>query len=134
MHAGLLMIRKVTGRRNVRVSEVAKRLYSRRMTSDVEETLAVAVRERRPMRLEYRYRGQGLRTVHPHALYRTASGMACDVYQVDGYTSKDRTVPGWRALDVGLVVSAEPMSGRFPLAPGYNPRARRYREGIVAPE
>lgn len=103
------------------------------MASDVEEALALAVRERRPLELEYRYRGQGLRTVHPHALYPTPDGTACDVYQVGGYTSQNRTVPGWRALDVGQVVSAEPMSGRFPLAPGYNPDAPRYEKGIVAP-
>lgn len=101
---------------------------------DVETTLALAVRQRRPVQLEYRYRGQGLRTVHPHGLYPTANGTTCDVYQVGGYTSKDRTVPGWRALDVRQIVSAEPMPGRFPLAPGYNPAAPRYRGGIVAPE
>lgn len=103
------------------------------MTPDVEEALAVAVRQRRPVELEYRYRGQGLRTVHPHALYPTPDGTACDVYQVGGYTSKGRAVPGWRALDVGQVVSAQPISGRFPLAPGYNPGAPRYRGGTVAP-
>ncbi|MDP2712669.1 MAG: WYL domain-containing protein [Solirubrobacteraceae bacterium] len=92
---------------------------------DVEEILALAVRQRRPVELEYRYRGQGLRTVHPRALYRTSNGTACDVYQVAGYTSKDRTVPGWRALDVDQIVSAEPMPDRFPLAPGYNPDAPR---------
>lgn len=103
------------------------------MTPDVEETLALAVRQRQPVELEYRHRGQGLRTVHPHALYRTPNGTACDVYQVSGYTSKERTVPGWRALDVGQIVSAEPLPGLFPLAPGYNPDAPRYRDGIVAP-
>jgi hypothetical protein len=103
------------------------------MTPGFEETFALAVRERRPVELEYRYRGQGLRTVHPHALYPSPNGAACDVYQVGGYTSKGRTLPGWRALDVGQVVSAKPMSGRFPLAPGYNPGAPRYQEGIVAP-
>lgn len=108
-------------------------LYRRRMTPDVETTLAVAVRERRPVELEYRYRGQGKRTVHPHALYPTANGTACDVYRVGGYTSKERTVPDWRALDVGQVVGAAPLPGRFPLAPGYNPGAARYRGGIVAP-
>jgi hypothetical protein len=104
------------------------------MSPGIEETLALAVRGRRPVELEYRYRGQGLRTVHPHALYPTASGTACDVYQVAGYTSKARTVPGWRALDVRHIVSAEPTAGRFPLAPGYNPQAPRYRDGVVTPE
>jgi hypothetical protein len=103
------------------------------MSSDVEDILVLAIRQRRPVELEYRYRGQGLRTVHPHALYPTASGTVCDVYQVAGYTSKNRTVPGWRALDVGQVVSAEPLADRFPLAPGYNPQAPRYREGLVTP-
>jgi hypothetical protein len=104
-----------------------------RVQLDVVETLTVAVRERRPVRLEYRYRGQGLRTVHPHALYRTPRGLACDVYQVAGYTSERRTLPGWRAMDVGQVISAEAEAGRFPLAAGYNPAAERYRGGIIAP-
>ena len=97
----------------------------------VEAVLEQAIRARRPVALEYRYRGQGLRTVHPHALYRTPRGRVCDVYQVDGYTSRRRTLPGWRALDVRQIVSAEPLPGRFPLAPGYNPDAPKYRGGIV---
>jgi hypothetical protein len=103
------------------------------MATGVEEVLALAVRERRPVELEYRFRGQGLRTVHPHALYRTPQGTTCDVYQVAGYTSAARTLPGWRALDVARVISATPRSGRFALAPGYNPSAPRYRGGVLAP-
>jgi hypothetical protein len=103
------------------------------MRLDMVEALTTAIRERRPVRLEYRYRGQGLRTVHPHALYSTPRGLMCDVYQVAGYTSERRTLPGWRAMDVGQVVNVEMEPGRFSLAPGYNPAAERYRNGVVAP-
>jgi len=105
------------------------------MPSSTEEVIRLAIRERRPLALEYRYPGQGLRTVHPHALYLTAAGATyVDVYQVDGYTSTARTLPGWRAFDVAQVISAEPEEGRFALAPGYNPDAPTYRDGTVAPE
>lgn len=70
--------------------------------------------------------------VHPHALYNTPRGLLCDVYQVSGYTSEGKTLPGWRALDVDQVVSAEVEPGSFPLAPGYNPAAGRYQDGLVA--
>jgi hypothetical protein len=103
-----------------------------RMHGTVAETLALAIRARQPVELEYRYEGQGMRTVHPHALYQTARGLICDVYQVSGYTSARRTLPGWRALPVNQIVSAEPKPGRFPLAPGYNPTYGRYRDGITA--
>ena len=103
------------------------------MRLDVVEALTTAVREQRPVQLEYRFRGQGLRTVHPHALYPTPRGLMCDVYQVAGYTSKRRMLPGWRAMDVGQIVSVEIEPGRFSLARGYNPTAERYAGGTVAP-
>lgn len=103
------------------------------MRPGIVDALALAIRERRPVRLEYRHRGQGLRVVHPHALYSTPRGLLCDVYQVSGHTSDGKALPGWRALDVDQVVRAEPQPGRFPLAPGYNPVAARYEGGLVAP-
>lgn len=99
----------------------------------VEEVIRRAIRERRPVALEYRRSGQGLRTVHPHVLYRTSTGAVCvDAYQVEGYTSAGRSLPGWRAFDLDQVVSAEPLDGRFALAPGFNPAARKYSGEIVA--
>lgn len=106
--------------------------YGLPMRPEIVDALALAIRERRPVRLEYRYRGQGLRLVHPHALYASSRGLLCDVYQVSGYTSEGKTLPGWRALEVACVVSAETESGRFALAPGYNPASARYQGGLVA--
>jgi hypothetical protein len=109
-------------------------LYCQPILLSTEEILRIAVVERRPVTLEYRRRGQGLRLVHPHALYPTAAKETyVDVYQVRGHTSAGRTLPGWRAFDVAQVVHAELRAGRFALAPGYNPTAPRYRDGIVAP-
>jgi hypothetical protein len=94
---------------------------------------AAAIGARRPVRLEYRFPGEGLRVVHPHALYPTPGGPICDVYQVAGHTSAGSALPDWRALDVGQIVSAELQPGRFSPAPGYNPDAERYRGGLTAP-
>ncbi|MGH3994557.1 MAG: WYL domain-containing protein, partial [Pseudonocardiaceae bacterium] len=87
----------------------------------MEEVIRLAIRERRPVALEYRRPEQGLRTVHPHMLYRAATGTVCvDTYQVEGYTSSGHSLPGWRAFELDQVVSAEPLDGRFALAPDFN--------------
>jgi predicted DNA-binding transcriptional regulator YafY len=92
-----------------------------------------AIRERRPLALEYRYPGQGLRTVHPHALYRDSDGVLyLNAYQVSGYTSRLRSLPGWRSFDLSQVVAAELLDGTFPLAPGFNSAATQYGDGVVA--
>lgn len=99
----------------------------------VEKTIRLAIRERCPVDLEYRRPGQGSRTVHPHVLYRASTGTVCvDTYQVAGYTSAGRSLPGWRAFELDQVVRAEPLEGTFELAPGFNPAARKYSGGIVA--
>lgn len=116
-----------------KLHRVAEAAPARPVVPGLEEVLEQAIRERRVVALEYRYRGQGRRTVHPHVLYRTAAGRVyVDTYQVDGYTSAARTVPGWRAFDVEQVISAELLDGRFAPADGYNLDAPKYRGGILA--
>jgi len=101
--------------------------------TQVEDVIRVAIRERRPVALEYRSSGQGLRTVHPHVLYRASTGgVRVDTYQVDGYTSPGRSLPGWRAFDLKQIVRAEPLDGRFAIASDFNLAARKYGGGIVA--
>lgn len=97
------------------------------------DVIRIAILERRPVSLEYRYPGQGLRTIHPHALYRSADGrLHLNAYQVDGYTSRRRSLPGWRLFDLNQVTVAELLDGRFDLAPGFNPAAPQYSGGVVA--
>lgn len=101
--------------------------------SETEDVLRAAIGERRPVALEYRYRGQGLRTVHPHVLFRASTGTVCvEAYQVDGYTSPGKSLPEWRVFDLEQVVSAEPLDGTFAPAPGYNPAGRRATGRIIA--
>lgn len=97
------------------------------------DVIRIAILERRPVALEYRYRGQGMRTVHPHALYPNVDGaLYLNAYQVDGYTSRHRSLPGWRLFDLGQIVSVDLLDGTFPLAPGFNAGSAQYSRGIVA--
>jgi hypothetical protein len=97
----------------------------------IRSALIQAVAERRVV--ELRYEGDAAsRVVHLHVLYRTGTGKECiDAYQVEGPTHSG-TLPDWRPFDLSKIRHLEILDKGFGLAPGYNPRGRKYRHGIVA--
>ena len=73
-----------------------------------------AVRERRVVELPYE--GRGARIVHPHAVYRTASGaLRLDGVQVSG-ASRSGALPGWRDFDLMRITARLSLDAAGPLA------------------
>ncbi|MGH2716780.1 MAG: WYL domain-containing protein [Thermoleophilaceae bacterium] len=100
--------------------------------SVIESDLRAAIEGRRVVRLGYNGDSGPERTVHPHALFKAETGNLClDSYQVDGYTTRG-VLPQWRMFTVEKVTSIEVLDERFTVAPGWNPNAKRYRDGLVA--
>ncbi len=94
----------------------------------VEDTIRTAISERQPVALCYD--GGDRRTVHPHALYRTATGKTClDGYQVEGPTSSGGTLPAWRPFNLAKVTDAELLTGGFDTAPGFDLAGKKYEQG-----
>jgi hypothetical protein len=107
---------------------VAILLFIGRTASD----LRAAIEGRRVVRLGYSGDSGAMRTVHPHALFESEAGSLClDGYQVDGYTSSG-VLPQWRVFTVDKVMAIEVLDEGFTVAPGWNPEAKRYRNGLVA--
>jgi hypothetical protein len=78
------------------------------------------------------YRDGSTRVVQPHVLYRTAKGSVClDAYQVAG-ASASGMLPGWREFDLARVSDVEPVGEAFTVAPGFDPRAAKYRDGLIS--
>ena len=76
--------------------------------------LIEAVRARRVVELHYR--GRGARVVHPHAVYRTASG----------------SLPGWRDFDLMKFTDVRVLDVGFEPADDFNRAAERYGRGLLA--
>lgn len=103
------------------------------MTMQLEELIRHAISERRPVSLRYEDAPEGLRTVHPHVLYRTSTGKICvDSYQVDGPSSSGGPIPDWRPFNLSRILSLELVDGRFDIAPGMNLAASKYANGLLA--
>jgi hypothetical protein len=78
------------------------------------------------------YRGGATRVVQPHALYRATGGRVfLDGYQVAGESSSGE-LPGWREFDLAQTSDLEPVGDGFEIAPGFDPRALKYRRGVLA--
>ncbi len=92
-----------------------------------------AVRAHRAVEVDYRGRsGPGMRLVHPHAVYRTASGKLClDAVQVAGET-RSGPLPGWRQFELMKVADVRVLEARFDPDPDYDPGAAKYRHGLLA--
>jgi hypothetical protein len=91
--------------------------------------LVEAVRAHRAV--ELRYRGQGARIVHPHAVYRTASGgLRVEAVQVSGATSSG-TLPGWRDFELMQISDVRVLDVEFELAPDFDRTASRYQHGLI---
>jgi hypothetical protein len=92
--------------------------------------LVEAVRAHRA--IELRYRGDGARVVHPHAVYRTSSGgLRVDGVQVSGASSSG-ALPGWRDFELMKISAVQVLDAVFEPAPDYDRTAPKYRHGIIA--
>jgi hypothetical protein len=92
--------------------------------------LVEAVRAHRAV--ELRYRGQGARLVHPHAVYRTASGgLRVDGLQVSGASSSG-SLPGWRDFELMKISDVRVLGAEFEPAGDYDRAAPTYRHGLIA--
>jgi hypothetical protein len=92
--------------------------------------LVEAVRTHRAV--ELRYRGQGTRIVHPHAVYRTASGgLRVEAVQVSGATGSG-ALPGWREFALMKITDVRVLDVEFEPAPDFDCTATRYRHGLIA--
>jgi hypothetical protein len=97
----------------------------------IRSDLLVAITERCVVQLRYHSDAQD-RIVHPHVLYRTGTGKECvDSYQIAGPTYSGR-LPDWRPFDLAKIRRLELLGEHFSAAPGYSPRSRKYKEGIIA--
>jgi hypothetical protein len=91
--------------------------------------LIEAVRARRVVELVY---GDGVRVVHPHAVYRTAAGnLRLDALQVSGVTSSG-SLPGWRDFNLMKIADVRVLETTFDVSPEFNLAAERYRHGLLA--
>jgi hypothetical protein len=92
--------------------------------------LVEAVRAHRVV--ELRYRAQGTRVVHPHAVYRTAAGgLRLDGVQVSGVTSSG-SLPGWRDFELMKIADVLVLGAEFDPAPDFDRAAPKYRHGLIA--
>ena len=92
--------------------------------------LVEAVRGHRAV--ELRYRGQGARVVHPHAVYRTSTGaLRVEAVQVSGATSSG-ALPGWRDFELMKISDVRVLDVEFAPASDYDRTAPRYRHGLIA--
>jgi predicted DNA-binding transcriptional regulator YafY len=92
--------------------------------------LIEAVRAHRVV--ELRYGGQEARVVHPHAVYRAASGgLFMDGVQVSGAT-RSGALPGWREFALMRIVDLHVLDARFEPASDFNRHSERYQHGLLA--
>jgi WYL domain-containing protein len=92
--------------------------------------LIEAVRAHRVV--ELRYGGPEARVVHPHAVYRSASGgLFLDGVQVSGAT-RSGALPGWREFALMRIVDVRVLETEFEPAADFNRASERYRHGLLA--
>lgn len=77
------------------------------------------------------YKGDGERTVQPHALYRRSDGrIFLDAVQTAGHSSSGDPV-GWRQFELAEIASVSVLDSSFDLAEGYDPASNRYKAGLL---
>jgi predicted DNA-binding transcriptional regulator YafY len=92
--------------------------------------LIEAVRAHRVV--ELRYSGRDARVVHPHAVYRAASGaLFLDGLQVSG-ASRSGSLPGWREFALMRIVDVRVLDAEFEPDPEFNRGSERYQHGLLA--
>ena len=81
--------------------------------------------------VELIYRG-GSRIVHPHAVYRSATGKLCmDGVQVAG-TTRSGALPGWREFELMKIADVRVLETTFDPDAGFKPGSTKYRHGLLA--
>jgi predicted DNA-binding transcriptional regulator YafY len=92
--------------------------------------LIEAVRAHRVV--ELCYGGREARVVHPHAVYRGASGtLFLDALQVSGAT-RSGALPGWREFALMRIVELRVLDAEFEPDPEFNRGSERYQHGLLA--
>jgi hypothetical protein len=82
--------------------------------------------------VELCYGGGEARVVHPHAVYRAASGgLFLDGLQVSGAT-RSGSLPGWREFALMRIVDLRVLDARFEPDPEFNRGSERYQHGLLA--
>lgn len=93
--------------------------------------LAEAIRAHRVVELVYRGDANaGTRILHPHALYRTATGLCIDAIQVAGHTRSGR-LPAWRQFHLMEIESVRILETCFQVAPDFDATSDKYRSGLI---
>ena len=92
--------------------------------------LIEAVRAHRVV--ELRYGGREARVVHPHAVYRAASGtLFLDGLQVSG-ASRSGSLPGWREFALMRIADLRVLDAVFEPDREFNRGSERYQHGLLA--
>ena len=82
--------------------------------------------------VELCYGGPEARVVHPHAVYRSASGgLFLDGVQVAGPT-RSGALPGWREFALMRIVGVHVLEAEFEPAADFNRASERYQHGLLA--
>lgn len=95
----------------------------------IQDTVIEAIKSRRKMELNYK--GDGLRLVHPHALFVSTKGKTIiDAFQISGYSSQSEKMPDWRQFDISNITHLKVLEETFHVASGYNSLSDRYSNKI----
>jgi hypothetical protein len=82
--------------------------------------------------VELCYGGPEPRVVHPHAVYRSASGgLFLDGLQVSGAT-RSGSLPGWREFALMRIADVRVLDACFEPDPEFNRASERYQHGLLA--
>lgn len=103
------------------------------MQADVAEIVRDAIAGRLQLEIEYHGEGKasGVRTIDPHALFRTGNDrIYLHAFQVSG-VSTSGDIPDWRQFDLEEISIVRSLKSHFDLAEGYDPSSRMYSAGLV---
>ena len=97
--------------------------------AELETQLLDAINTRSELLINYK--GDGERTVQPHALYRRSDDrIFLDAVQTAGYSSSGDPV-GWRQFELAEIASVSTLDSSFELSEGYDPASSRYKAGLL---
>lgn len=104
------------------------------MVSNILNVLSEAIRTRQCLAICYRGQRQ-MRVIEPHVLYTSDSGeLVLDAYQIRGYSEGADEAPFWESFRLRHISSISIMRQSFDirLDAGFDARARKYRNGLLA--
>lgn len=98
-------------------------------SAEVEAQVIEAIVGRSEMALDYK--GDGERTVQPHALFRRNGGKVfVDALQTSGYSSSGDP-NGWRQFELSEILAARTLEASFEPSGEYDPASERYKAGLI---